>query len=73
MLTRKKILDKGKKNKMLKVNVNAKLFKPSSRMHIGGVEVWPNPFLTPAIDGGEWPTSRSGQSYPWKGSLTAIE
>jgi len=35
-------------------------------MHLGGVEVWSHPFLTPAIDGSEWPTSGSGQLIPGK-------
>jgi len=66
MLTSKNTLDKGKKEKKLEVNVKAKLFKPSPRMHIGGVEVWSHPFLTPAIDGGEWPNLGSGQLIPGK-------
>jgi len=33
-------------------------------MHIGGVEVWSHPFLTPAIDRDEWPNLGSGQRKP---------
>jgi hypothetical protein len=31
---------------------------------IGGVEVWFHEFLTSALDGGEWSTSRPGRFIP---------
>ena len=32
----------------------------------GGAEVWLKSFLTTALDGGTWPSSRAGRLTPWK-------